>query len=124
MEEDEAKSIVPERPKTAPVMKTRIQDSRQHHRALCRRLFGSGQEVEEKDIPFDGLSNTQIVHILVGDTKGMDEDTIRKKVREEIRRWHPDKFRQKVGGRINTKDVSTIMERVKRISQALNDYRK
>ena len=122
-EREEPKILVPARPKTARDSRSYIQDGRQHHRALCRKLFASGQEVGEKDIPFDGLSNSQIVKILLGDTKGMNEEAIRKKVREEIRRWHPDKFSQKIGGRIETKDVNTIMERVKRVSQALNDFR-
>ena len=72
-----------------------------------------------KDIPFDGLSDDQIVHILIED---IDEETVKKKIKDEIRRWHPDKFRQKLGGKFVNAEKDLIMERVKTISQALNGF--
>ena len=86
---------------------------------MCRKLFGSIQKVGVKDIPFDGLSDDQIVHILIED---IDEETVKKKIKDEIRRWHPDKFRQKLGGKFVNTEKDLIMERVKTISQALNGF--
>ena len=122
------------RPRTARDSRLR-EDGHQHLSRLCedghqhltttlfRRIFASSQQLGEKDIPFDGLSNKQIVHILIGDTKGIEEQALRRMLREEMRRWHPDKFSQKIGGRIKKDDFNIIMERVKKVSQALNTYK-
>ena len=87
---------------------------------MCRKLFGPRQNIGLKDIPFDGLSDDQIVDILIED---IDEVPVKKKIKEEIYRWHPDKFRQKLGRHFVAADKDLIMERVKTISQALNSYK-
>ena len=46
------------------------------------------------------------------------------RIREEVRRWHPDKFLQKLGLRVVKGERDQVMERVKSVSQALNDYGK
>ena len=51
-------------------------------------------------------------------------EDIKKKIREELRRWHPDKFWQKMSHRIAVEDKEAVMERVKRVSQALTNYGK
>ena len=86
---------------------------------MCAKLFGSIQRVSSLDIPFEGISVKQIIHILFED---IGEDPVNKKIRDEIRRWHPDKFKQKLGGKFVAADKDLIMERVKTISQALNGY--
>ena len=86
---------------------------------MCAKLFGSIQKVSFIDIPFEGLSDKQIMHILFED---ISEDHIHKKIKDEIRRWHPDKFKQKLGGKFVAEDKDLIMERVKTVSQALNAY--
>ena len=86
---------------------------------MCRKLFGSIQKVGSIDIPFDGLSDDQIVHILIED---IGEETVKKRIKDEIRRWHPDKFNQKLGGKFVAGDKDLIMDRVKTVSQALNAY--
>ena len=45
-----------------------------------------------------------------------------KKIKTEIRKWHPDKFKQKLGVKFVKGDNDNIMNRVNIISQALNVY--
>ena len=47
---------------------------------------------------------------------------MKRKIREEVRRWHPDKFKQKRGRDIYKVELLAVMERVKHVSQALNQY--
>ena len=61
--------------------------------------------------------------MLIGDKTQIDSKLYRNKLREEIRRWHPDKFMQKIRKRINDNDYEIIMLNVTKISQALNDAR-
>ena len=49
---------------------------------------------------------------------------MKRRIREEIRRWHPDKFKQKHGHRVHKVEFIAVMDRVKHVSQALNDYGK
>ena len=39
-------------------------------------------------------------------------------------RWHPDKFKQKIGPRIRLEDMDSVMAKVKTIAQALTSYAK
>jgi hypothetical protein len=81
---------------------------------MCAKLFGSIQRVSSLDIPIEGL-----IHILFEDIGG---DCVNKKIRDEIRRWHPDKFKQKLGGKFVAGDKDLIIERVKAVSPTLNGY--
>ena len=92
---------------------------RERQRLMCAKLFGSIQKVSCLDIPFEGLSDKQIIHILFEDIGG---DHINKKIKDELRKWHPDKFKQKLEGKFVAGDKDLIMERVKTVSQALNGY--
>ena len=47
---------------------------------------------------------------------------VKRQIREEVRRWHPDKFRQKLGRDISKVELPAVMERVKHVSQALNQF--
>ena len=47
---------------------------------------------------------------------------MKRKIREEIRRWHPDKFKQKHGAKIYKVELPAVMERVTHVSQALNQF--
>ena len=51
-----------------------------------------------------------------------DPATIKRAIREAIRRWHPDKFKQKLGPRILKTEFSEVMERVTYVAQALNNF--
>ena len=86
---------------------------------MCSRLFDSVQNVSILDIPFKGLSDQQIIHIMF---ENITEDSVSKKIKEEIRRWHPDKFKQKLGLKFVAGDNDSIMKRVNLISQAINAF--
>ena len=86
---------------------------------MCSRLFDSVQNVSILDIPFKGLSDQQIIHIMF---ENITEDSVSKKIKEEIRRWHPDKFKQKLGLKFVAGDNDSIMKRVNLISQAINVF--
>ena len=88
-------------------------------RQLCTRLFGPIETVSLQDIPFEGLSAWQIIHILF---ENASDDSMCKKIKTEIRKWHPDKFKQKLGVQFVKGDNDPIMNRVNIISQALNVY--
>ena len=57
-------------------MSTNFMYSRQ--RLMCVRLFGSIQKVSSVDIPFEGLSDKQIIHIIFED---IGEVPVHKKTR-------------------------------------------
>ena len=48
--------------------------------------------------------------------------TIKKSIREAIRRWHPDKFKQKMGHRIVKVEFMEVMGKVTYVAQALNEF--
>eukprot|EP00092_Neocalanus_flemingeri_P015620 GFUD01016908.1.p1 GENE.GFUD01016908.1~~GFUD01016908.1.p1 ORF type:complete len:341 (+),score=110.32 GFUD01016908.1:50-1072(+) len=88
---------------------------------MCDKLFNSDEIITENDIPFENFEATKILDILLGDVAGGNAEDVKKTIREAIRRWHPDKFKQKLGERICEKDSELVMEKVKHISQALTN---
>jgi len=91
---------------------------------MCDKLFNTEEIITASDIPFENFEATKILDIIIGDAEGQNADVVKKKIREAIRRWHPDKFQQKVGERICEKDADLVMEKVKLISQALTNFGK
>lgn len=45
----------------------------------------------------------------------------RRRVREELLRWHPDKFEARFGALLAPAEADNVMLRVKHMSQLLND---
>lgn len=45
----------------------------------------------------------------------------RRRVLEELLRWHPDKFESRFGALVVPEDRDAVMQRVKHTSQLLND---
>ena len=89
---------------------------------LMEKLFLHSGQITAEKIPFSGVNNADIVKILLEEVKGREASDIKAKIREEIRRWHPDKFLQKLGYRIEESEKESVMLRVKEVAQALNDY--
>lgn len=58
--------------------------------------------------------------VLPAGGSGMDVVTRRKALQVEQRRWHPDKFTSRWGGRLMESTREAVLERVKQVSQALN----
>lgn len=75
------------------------------------------------DIPWPGnTDNTEhMVAVLVGDKSKVSLDELKKYLKSHQRTWHPDKFIQKFGGRLKDSDREKILEKVKELSQALNN---
>jgi len=91
---------------------------------MCNKLFNTEETITAADIPFENFEASKILEIIIGDVEGQNGDVVKKIIREAIRKWHPDKFQQKLGDRICEKDVDLVMERVKLISQALTNFGK
>ena len=90
----------------------------------CEKLFGSSTPITIETIPFKGLGSKEVVTILLRGVVTSEPAVVKTRIREEVRRWHPDKFLQKLGLRLVSEEKEEVMERVKCISQALNDYGK
>ena len=90
----------------------------------CEKLFGSSTPITIETIPFEGLGSKEVVTILLRGVVTSEPAVVKTRIREEVRRWHPDKFLQKLGLRLVSEEKEQVMERVKCISQALNDYGK
>ncbi|CAI7832176.1 unnamed protein product [Closterium sp. NIES-53] len=72
------------------------------------------------DVPFPvvGGGEEELKHVIL---HGVPKEQHRKRMREEVVRWHPDKFMQKWGLRLHDKHRSSIEKRVKELSQAVNN---
>jgi len=97
---------------------------KKNHLLMCEKLFHSQECISLQDIPFDKLDASQIIEIILDglDCSVADTEAQKKAVREAIRKWHPDKFQQKMGGRIIDSEKILVMERVKQISQVLTSF--
>ena len=73
------------------------------------------------DIPWPSRGSIDnVMEVLFGDKSDWSAAALKKYVREQQVRWHPDKFLQKFIDKIAPKSFEKVMERVKEISQALN----
>ncbi|CAI5465682.1 unnamed protein product [Closterium sp. Yama58-4] len=72
------------------------------------------------DVPFPvvGGGEEELKHVIL---HGVPKEQHRRRMREEVVRWHPDKFMQKWGLRLHDKHRSNIEKRVKELSQAVNN---
>jgi len=99
-------------------------NEKKKYQKMCRKIFESEDEIGRDDIPLKNLDISKIIDILLDDVKDKSKEEIKNKIREEVRRWHPDKFLQKIGERIVENEKSDVMDSVKAIAQALNSYGK
>ena len=100
------------------------EDESRREREKCHYLFSSSVPVTADMIPFPGFQGDQVVSCLLQGLGRGQGVLIRSKIREEVRRWHPDKFLQKLGCRVAEVEREEVMGRVKAVAQALNDYGK
>lgn len=94
------------------------------YQKMCQKIFFSEEKIGREDIPLKDMDVGKIIDILLDDVKDKSKEEIKNKIREEVRRWHPDKFMQKIGERIVENEKSQVMDSVKAIAQALNSYGK
>ena len=97
--------------------------SLEKQKKLCDRLFKSNCAIEVATMPFRDLSAEEILEIILCDCAAEAAD-IKKRIREELLRWHPDKFRQKFGDRVSKNETEKVMDHVKHVSQILINYGK
>jgi len=72
--------------------------------------------VNERDIPFPTKSS--LSNMKFSDQKSLDSN-----FKKLAMRWHPDKFMQKYGKKLNPKDKESIESRVKEVFQMMNSAR-
>jgi len=90
---------------------------------LCQQIFTSNEPISLATMPYRDMTAEDILEIVLEDSK-TDPTAIKKRIREELLRWHPDKFKQKLGDRIGSGDVDSVMSHVKHVSQILINYGK
>ena len=92
-------------------------------KALCEHLFNSKEPIKLVTMPYRDMTAEDILEIVLEESK-TDASAIKKRIREELLRWHPDKFKQKLSDRIESGDVDSVMSHVKNVSQILINYGK
>jgi len=95
-------------------------------RELSNKLFNTNEQISFADLPYVGMNAHEILDAMLGGLSSSDneKDDVKKVIREEVRRWHPDKFKQKVGPRIESGDSDKVLDEVKRVAQAILSYAK
>lgn len=94
----------------------------EHFRELTHKENSSAEELGYDDIPWPHEGTVSMVmDVLFVDAKKNDKTSFRKYLRDQILRWHPDKFEQKFGRFLKPDEKDKILSRVKEISQALNN---
>ena len=91
----------------------------------CQVIFESNSMTNLKfiDIPWPGQGNTkEMINIVVkwSEMKTEAKEERKKFLKEQQVRWHPDKFLQKCGNRLDIHDKEKIIEQVKELSQEIN----
>jgi len=89
-----------------------------------KKLF-TATKIRLADLPFDEKTCAQdILDVVLSEEDTKAEASIKSKIREAIRKWHPDKFTQMMGHAIVEKDKEKILSVVTKVSQALLNYGK
>jgi len=80
-------------------------------------------KISVEDMPFDENSTSdEIMSVILSNVEGSDPSRLR--IREAVRKWHPDKFTQMLGACVVEKDRPRVMNIVTIVSQALLTYGK
>lgn len=101
----------------------------------CRKLFDSKAHLHHHaddkdnsvsllrfaDIPWPPEGSTDLLEFFGCDIDKSAPQSLQLYVRQQRIRWHPDKFAQRCGHRLHEADRIRIMDRVKTVSQMLND---
>ena len=101
------------------------------YQKFCDKFLGEdssthAHEIRADDFPFTTQTDSnEIVSAVCGSAaQELDAASAKKAIRDELRRWHPDKFMQKYGRRLSVKDRGAIELIVTHISQALIQFGK
>jgi hypothetical protein len=89
------------------------------------KLFQSAEQISVKDLPFSiDSSPEKIVETILWAEDG-EELASKNRLRDALRKWHPDKFAQLTEGRIkNEEEKKKVFQIVTHVCQALINYGK
>ncbi|XP_061189240.1 NF-kappa-B inhibitor-like protein 1 [Saccostrea echinata] len=101
------------------------QNYKRHQKDVYERKWQElSEKIVEKQLHFSDIpwpfkkSVSELEDFLFHD---LTESEARKKyLRDQVKRWHPDKFLQKFGNHILSTDKECVLQRVKQVSQELN----
>lgn len=88
------------------------------YEAKWQTLLTMAGPIMHNDIPWLGHDEEAAKSVMLYGAQGGGE--VRKRLRLELMRWHPDKFTAKFGDRIAGPDRVSVGEGVKQMSQLLN----
>lgn len=89
----------------------------------CQAIFDSNSKMTLKftDVPWPCHGDTQeMINLVVRWSELKTEEERKKFLKEQQVRWHPDKFLQKCGNRLDDDDREKVIEQVKELSQEIN----
>ena len=92
----------------------------------CKKLFYESKTIKDigySDIPWPCRKETGLKGMkdfLLCNVNKSDTKNLKKYLRDQQVRWHPDKFMQKCGHLIDENQKEKIMKRVNQVSQELN----
>lgn len=93
----------------------------------CAATFQSGSstggpKLSYSDIPWPAPRGTvqEMLGVMLHGADRKDVPAFRKLLRKQQALWHPDKFAQRCGGRLEEKDKQKILDTVTALSQELN----
>lgn len=89
----------------------------------CQGIFDSDSTTTIKftDVPWPSHGDTKdMINLVQRWAELKSEDERKKFLKEQQVRWHPDKFLQKCGNRLDLDDREKIIEQVKELSQEIN----
>ena len=97
---------------------------KQAYELQCKVIFHNSKEaVGYRDIPWPYPKEKGIramKDFLICDLNQNDKKTLKKYLRDQQVRWHPDKFVQKCGHLLKESEKDKILKRVNLVSQELN----
>ncbi|XP_065917915.1 NF-kappa-B inhibitor-like protein 1 [Dysidea avara] len=112
--------LKPESPKL-DVLKVKKETYEENYQLFIGKEHSS---VSFDDIPWPGGSHATAAEQAKVCLYSSDPQVSRSVVRDQQRRWHPDKFVQLFGQCLSENERDKILEHVKQLSQAINDYDK
>jgi hypothetical protein len=92
-------------------------------RLLCVSDFPWPQSLAVQGAAESGMITVEAIEDIVL-LPGISATERRKALQSEMRRWHPDKFGARWGGRLVESDAALVLERVKQVAQSLNELLK
>lgn len=105
---------------------TRRSKKRRYEEA-CTATFDGGPSADSKklgygDIPWPVPRGTvqDMLDVMLHGVDRKDVPAFRKLLRKQQARWHPDRFVQRCGARLDEKDKQRILDTVTALSQGLN----